>query len=103
MDLKKHHANTIASFNFLTVFFRLIIRNEIPRVFLFFEMVRNRILSIFIFRAMIRNGIPSTFIFRGKVWNKIMKFCFSLLYLLCNIDEKKCLSNGNEGSADRLC
>ncbi len=62
--------------------FRLIVRNGIPTVFFFCEMVRNRILSIFIFRAMIRNGIPCLFIFRGMVWNKIMKFRFSLLYLL---------------------
>jgi hypothetical protein len=44
-------------------FFRLLVRNEIPRVFLFYKMVWNGIPIIFIFRGMVRNEITKFRVF----------------------------------------
>ncbi len=41
--------------------FRGMAQNEVPSVFRFYEMLRNGIPSFFIFRGMARSGIPSIF------------------------------------------
>jgi hypothetical protein len=59
LEQKRNGTNSAKKWGF-TVVFCLVVRNEIPSVFLFCEMVRN--------------GIPRIFIFCGIVRNEIMKF-----------------------------
>jgi hypothetical protein len=39
------------------IFFRLVVQNEVPSVFIFWETVYNGILIIFIFRRMVQNKV----------------------------------------------